>query len=132
LNLKDFEKLGIEFDPKSKSGHYADGTRLKLKSKHSGIMDLHIEYWKSSTTRNDLIIKMWHETSDGLKDPLVVMGVGYSPCNNGSKIVYHQIKYLEWHDENMNYHTTDEAEIRVSVEEYIFPNLIANDYEESN
>jgi hypothetical protein len=120
LNLKDFEKLGIEFDPKSKSGY------TRLTSKHSGIMDLHIEYKQNKNKTSDLIVKMWHETSDGLKDPLVIMGVNYHATKN------EEVYYLEWHDENTNYHTTDEAEIRVSVEEYIFPNLIANDYEESN
>ena len=120
LNLKDFEKLGIEFDPKSKSGY------TRLKSKHSGIMDLHIEYRQNQNKTSDLIVKMWHETSDGLKDPLVIMGVNYHATKN------EEVYYLEYHDENMNYHTTDEAEMIDFVENVWFPNLIANDYEESN
>ena len=49
---------------------------------------------------------MWHETSDNLKDPLVVLGVNYH--FNKQEEVY----YLEYHDENMNYHTTDEKEMK--------------------
>ena len=125
LNLKDFEKLGIEFDPKSKSGLWWNHSSFSclLKSKHSGIMDLHIEYKQNKNKTSDLIVKMWHETSDGLKDPLVIMGVNYHATKN------EEVYYLEYHDENMNYHTTDEAEMKDFVENVWFPNLIANDYE---
>ena len=120
LNLKDFEKLGIEFDPKSKSGY------TRLKSKHSGIMDLHIEYRQNQNKTSDLIVKMWHETivnhKMGLKDPLVIMGVNYHATKN------EEVYYLEYHDENMNYHTTDEAEMIDFVENIWFPNLINNEY----
>ena len=120
MNLKDFEKIGIEFNPNSKSGY------SKLKSKHSGIMDLHVEYKQNKNKTSDLIVKMWHETSDGLKDPLVIMGVNYHATKN------EEVYYLEWHDENMNYHTTDEAEMKDFVENVWFPNLINNQYHFDN
>jgi len=120
MNLKDFEKIGIEFNPNSKSGY------SKLKSKHSAMMDLHIEYRQNQNKTSDLIVKMWHETSDNLKDPLVVLGVNYH--FNKQEEVY----YLEYHDENMDYHTTDEAEMKDFVENVWFPNLINNQYHFDN
>ena len=59
-------------------GHFAvliHSGYSKLKSKHSAMMDLHIEYRQNQNKTSDLIVKMWHETSDNLKDPLVVLGV---------------------------------------------------------
>ena len=120
MSLKDFEKIGIEFNPNSKSGY------SKLKSKHSAMMDLHIEYRQNQNKTSDLIVKMWHETSDNLKDPLVVLGVNYH--FNKQEEVY----YLEYHDENMDYHTTDEAEMKDFVENVWFPNLINNQYHFDN
>ena len=120
MNLKDFEKIGIEFNPNSKSGY------SKLKSKHSAMMDLHIEYRQNQNKTSDLIVKMWHETSDNLKDPLVMLGVNYH--FNKQEEVY----YLEYHDENMNYHTTDEKEMKDFVENVWFPNLINNQYHFDN